>query len=153
MKEKKISRKKITILIIVSVLSMLIFSNFDLTKELHIPLGDKNWMIPVSVLFPILFVFLYVNAKYLKFSYAEGKTLIQKIIFGVLNFMITISVFLAGFTFWKFSHGDIDVAFFGETKDSFDLNFRNLFFWVVYQSILMAYGISILKILVSKMKK
>lgn len=153
MSEKRTSRKKITILIIVSVVSMLIFANFDLTKELHIPIGEKDWFVPVSVLFPVLFLFLFVNIKYLNFSYAEGKTLIQKIVFAVLNMVISISIFLAGFTFWKYSHGDIDVAFFGASKTEFDLNFRNLFFWVFYQSILMTYGVSILKILVSRIKK
>lgn len=132
---------------------MLIFSNFDLTKTIHIPLGNKDWLLPVPILFPLLFVFLFINIKYLKFSYAEGKTISQKIIFGMLNIIITVSIFLLGFSFWKYSQGDIDVAFFGETKKAFDLNFRNLFFWVFYQSVLMAYGLSILKIMVSKIRK
>lgn len=150
---KKRTSKKTTILIIVSIISMLIFSNFELTKEMHIPLGDQDWLLPVPALFPILFLFLYLNIAYLKFSYAEGKNLVQKIIFGVLNVGITFLIFIAGFSFWKYSQGDIDVAFFGEIKEAFDMNFRNLFFWVFYQSILMAYGLSVLKIMVSKMKK
>ena len=153
MSERKTSRKKITILILISVVSMLIFANFDLTKELHIPIGDKTWLLPVPALFPILFLFLFINIKYLKFSYAEGKNLMQKIVFGALNLGVTISFFILGFVFWKYTQGDIDVAFFGATKKAFHLNFRNLYFWVFYQSVLMAYGLSILKILVSRMKK
>lgn len=153
MSGEKTSRRKITILILVSIVSMLIFTNFDLTKQIHIPLGEKDWLLPVPVLFPLLFVFLYVNIKYLKFSYAEGKNMLQKIVFGATNVIITIAIFLVGFSFWKYSQGDIDVAFFGETKKAFHLNFRNLFFWVFYQSVLMAYGVSILKIMVSRLRK
>jgi hypothetical protein len=152
MTEKRTS-KKITILIIVSIMSMLIFSNFDLTKEIHIPIDEKAWLLPVPVLFPLLFLFLYGNIEYLKFSYAEGKNLSKKIFFGLLNFGLFILIFSAGFSFWKYSLGDIDVFFIGESKSEFQLNFRNLFFWVFYQTILMAYGLSILKILVSRMKK
>jgi hypothetical protein len=132
---------------------MLIFSNFDLTKEINVPLGKKDWLLPVPVLFPLLFLFLYGNIEYLKFSYAEGKTLIEKIFYGLLNFGVCLLIFMTGFAFWKYSQGDIDMLFTGESKNAFQLNFRNLFFWVLYQSILMAYGLSILKILVSRMKK
>ncbi|MEI6864714.1 hypothetical protein [Flavicella sp.] len=150
---KKRTPKKTTILIIISIISMLIFSNFDLTKEMLIPLGEKYWLLPVPALFPVFFLFLYINITYLKFSYAEGKNLAQKICFGLLNTAIFIFIFYIGFIFWKYSLGDIDVAFFGKVKKVFQLNFRNLFFWVFYQSIFMAYGVSILKIMVSKMKK
>jgi hypothetical protein len=150
---KKRTSKKTTILIIVTVISILIFSNFDLTKEIHVPIGQNVWLLPVPVLFPLLFLFLYVNIEYLKFSYAEGKTLIEKIIFGMLNFGFFLIIFMTGFTFWKYSLGDIDVFFKGNLKSEFQLNFRNLFFWVFYQTLLMVYGLSVLKILVSKMKK
>jgi len=150
---KKRTSKKTTILIIVSVISMLIFSNFDLTKEIHIPIGEKVWLLPVPVLFPLLFLFLYVNIEYLKFSYAEGKTLTEKIMYSMLNFCFFLFIFITGFTFWKYSLGDIDVFFKGEFKSEFQLNFRNLFFWVFYQTLLMVYGLSVLKILVSRMKK
>ncbi|WP_152286960.1 hypothetical protein [Flavicella marina] len=152
MKEKR-TPKKMAILIIVSIVLLLIFTNFDLTKELLIKGENSNYLIPVTILFPILFVFLYANILYLKFSFKEGKTLIQKIIYGLINVSITAMIFGVGFQFWKYSQGDIDVAFNGEVKKAFELNFRNLFFWVFYQSILMAYGLSILKIGVSKMKK
>ncbi len=149
----KRTNKKVIILLIVSVLSMLIFSNFDLTKELHIKGAESSFYLPVPVLFPIFFIFLYVNSHYLKFSYKEGKTILQKMIFGVLNAFITITIFILGFEFWKFTQGDIDVAFFGETKDAFSLNFRNIFFWIFYQTLFMVYGLSVLKIVVSRGKK
>lgn len=150
---KKRTSKKITILIIVSVISLLIFSDFDISKDLHIPTNNGDWLLPVPVLFPLFFLFLYGNIYYLKFSYAEGKTIVQKIIFGLINIFITASIFMLGFSFWKFSQGDIDVFFSGATKKAFHLNFRNIFFWVFYQSLLMTYGLSILKILVSRVKK
>lgn len=149
----KITGKNITILILVCVVSMLIFSNFDLTKELHITIGEELWLFPVPVLFPLLFMFLLFNISYLKFSFAEGKTLFQKLLFGTLNIIITSFIFILGFTFWKYSQGDIDVAFFGGVKKAFHLNLRNLYFWVFYQSLLMVYGFSVLKIIVSKMNR
>ena len=36
--------------------------------------------------------------------------------FGCFNIGITVLVFIVGFDFWKLTQGDIDVAFFGETK-------------------------------------
>lgn len=149
----KRTNKKIIILLIVSIVSMLIFSNFDLTKELRIKGVEDYFYLPVPILFPLFFVFLYLNIHYLKFCYAEGKSYLQKFIFGAINVTITISIFIIGFEFWKLTLGDIDVAFFGESTSEFRVTFRNLFFWVFYQTLLMAYGLSILKILVSQPRK
>ncbi len=145
--------KKITILLLLAIVSLLVFSNFDLTKEIQIPKKEGAYYFPVTVLFPVFFVFLYANIHYLKFSFQEGKTVVQKAIFGFLNIGITLLVFIGGFYFWQFTKGDIDVAFFGETKHPFQLNFRNIYFWVLYQTLLMAYGLSVLKIIVSKGKR
>lgn len=147
------TNKKIIILLIVSIISMLIFANFDLTKELRVKGIEDSFYLPVPILFPLFFIFLYVNVHYLKFSYAEGKCIVQKAAFGLLNTIITVTIFTLGFEFWKLTQGDIDVAFFGESKDAFQVTFRNLYFWVFYQSLLMAYGLSVLKIIVSKTKK
>lgn len=147
------SNKKIIILLIVSIISMLIFANFDLTKELKIIGIENAFYIPVPVLFPLFFFFLYVNIHYLKFSYAEGKSYAQKAIFGTLNLAIVFTIFVFGFEFWKLTKGDVDIAFFGAQKEEFQVTFRNLYFWVFYQTLLMAYGLSILKILVSQPKK
>ena len=135
------------------MVSMLVFANFDLTKQIYIPVGANSWLLPVPVLFPLLFLFLFLNVTYLKFSYAEGKTYVEKVLFAIVNSALTILIFILGFTFWKYSKGDVDIAFFGQVKKEFHLNFRNLYFWVFYQSIFMAYGLSILKIIVSRVKK
>jgi hypothetical protein len=137
----------------VSVLSILVLSDFDLTKRFSVVWGQNTNFITVSALIPLFFVFLYFNIQYLKFSYAEGKNLLQKLCFGVLNFFITIGVFVVGFEFWKRTQGDVDVAFFDETKDAFELTFRNIYFWTFYQTLLLVYGVSVLKIMVSKLPK
>ena len=147
------THKKTVILLLISIVSMLVFSNFDLTKELQIKGVESVVYFPVPVLFPIFFIFLYINIHYIQFSYREGKSIIQKVIFGLLNMGITISIFVMGFEFWKLTQGDIDVAFFGETKDAFKITFRNIFFWTFYQTLLMTYGLSVLKIMVSRTKK
>tara|TARA_B100000809_G_scaffold38098_1_gene33356 strand:- start:53631 stop:54038 length:408 start_codon:yes stop_codon:yes gene_type:complete len=132
---------------------MLIFANFDLTKVLRIKGIEEALYLPVPILFPLFFFFLYVNVHYLKFSYAEGKNTLQKVVFGFINIVIVIIIFTFGFEFWKLTKGDIDIAFFGVQKDAFQVTFRNLYFWVFYQTILMAYGLSVLKIMVSQPKK
>lgn len=132
---------------------MLIFADFDLTKVLKLKGIETDFYLPVPILFPLFFVFLYTNIHYIKFSYAEGKTILQKAIFGILNALITITIFIIGFKFWKFTDGDVDVAFFGEIKDSFELNFRNIYFWTFYQTLMMIYALSVLKILVSKLPR
>ncbi len=147
------SNKKVIILLIVSIISMLIFANFDLTKVLRIKGIEEALYLPVPILFPLFFFFLYVNVHYLKFSYAEGKNTLQKVVFGFINIVIVIIIFTFGFEFWKLTKGDIDIAFFGVQKDAFQVTFRNLYFWVFYQTILMAYGLSVLKIMVSQPKK
>ena len=149
----KTNQRKIVLLLIVSVLSILVLSDFDLTKRFSVVWGQNTNFITVSALIPLFFVFLYFNIQYLKFSYAEGKNLLQKLCFGVLNFFITIGVFVVGFEFWKRTQGDVDVAFFGETKDAFELTFRNIYFWTFYQTLLLVYGVSVLKIMVSKLPK
>lgn len=145
--------RKITILLIIAIVSLLVFANFDLTKEIQIPSENGAFYFPVTVAFPVFFVFLYANIHYLKFSFTGGKSLLQKGVFAILNAVITILLFISGFYFWKFTEGDIDVAFFGETKHPFQLNFRNIYFWVLYQTLLMGYGLSVLKIIVSKGKR
>jgi hypothetical protein len=145
--------KKIGFILFVSIISMLIFSNFDLTKQLNIIGIEETFYLPVPILFPLLFFFFYVNIQYLKFSYAEGKSIVEKGVFASINIMIVITIFVFGFEFWKLTKGDIDVALFGETKEGFQMTFRNLYFWVLYQTLLMGYGLSILKILVSQPKK
>lgn len=149
----KTNHRKILILLIVSVLSILVLSDFDLTKRLSVVWGQNTHFISVSALIPLFFVFLYFNIQYLKFSYAEGKNVLQKLCFGALNFLITIGVFVLGFEFWKRTQGDVDVAFFGKTKDAFELTFRNIYFWTFYQTLLLVYGVSVLKIMVSKLPK
>jgi hypothetical protein len=149
----KRTNRKIIVLLVVSIVSMLIFANFDLTKVLKLKGIESNFYLPVPILFPLFFIFLYVNIHYIKFSYAEGKTYLQKVIYGIINVAITITIFIIGFNFWKFTDGDVDVAFFGEIKDSFELNFRNVYFWTFYQTLLMIYALSVLKILVSKLPK
>ncbi|WP_139958939.1 hypothetical protein [Flavicella sediminum] len=149
----KRTNRKIIALLIVSVMSMLIISDFDLTKILQLKGVAGNYYLPVPIVFPVLFLFLYLNLHYIKFSFAEGKTIAQKIFFGLLNFAITIFIFVVGFKFWKHTSGDVDVAFFGEAKDAFELTFRNIFFWTFYQTLMMAYGLSILKIMVSRLPK
>lgn len=149
----KRTNRKIIVLLVLSIVSMLIFANFDLTKVLKIKGIDSSFYLPVPILFPLFFVFLYTNIHYIKFSYAEGKTYIQKGIFGTINSIVTIGIFIIGFKFWKFTDGDVDVAFFGEIKDSFELNFRNIYFWTFYQTMLMIYALSVLKIMVSKLPK
>lgn len=149
----KRSNRKIIILLVVSILSMLIFANFDLTKQLHIKGVEASLYLPVPILFPLFFIFLYTNIHYLKRSYSDGKTIGEKLFFGVANVILTGTIFWFGFEFWKETQGDIDVAFFGETKNAFEVNFRNIFFWTFYQTLLMSYGLSVLKIIVSKRKK
>lgn len=147
------SHRKIVVLLGVSILSMLVFSNFDLTKSLSFTWNENAYFLPVPVLFPVLYVFLYANLHYLKFSYAEGKNIPQKLFFGLLNAAITIAIFFTGFEFWKVTQGDVDVAFFGETKDAFELTFRNIYFWTLYQTLLLVYAVSVLKIMVSRLPK
>jgi hypothetical protein len=149
----KTNQRKILILLIVSVLSILVLSDFDLTKRLSVEWGQNTYFITVSAFIPLFFIFLYFNTQYLKFSYAEGKNVLQKLCFGVLNFLITIGVFVLGFEFWKRTQGDVDVAFFSETKDAFELTFRNIYFWTFYQTLLLVYGVSVLKIMVSRLPK
>lgn len=149
----KRTNRKIIVLLVVSIMSMLIFANFDLTKVLKIKGIETSFYLPVPILFPLLFIFLYTNIHYIKFSYGEGKTYIQKVLYGLINTIITVTIFIAGFKFWMFTDGDVDVAFFGEIKDSFELNFRNIYFWTFYQTMLMIYALSILKIVVSKLPK
>jgi len=152
MTKKRISKKTV-ILWIASLLSILILSNFSLTKEIYIAYAATGFLVPSFILLPLLYLFFYGNIAYLQFSYAEGKTLVEKILYAILNTGIFMLIFKAGFEFYSYSHGNMDIIFKGESKNVFQLNFRNLFFWVIYQSIWLAYGFSVLKILVSRTKK
>jgi hypothetical protein len=147
------NHRNIVVLLILSILSMLVFANFDLTKSLCFSWNENSWSLPVPILFPVFYVFLCANIHYLKFSYAEGKNIPQKLFFGFLNSAITITIFIAGFEFWKRTQGDVDVAFFRETKNAFELTFRNIYFWTCYQTLLLVYAVSVLKIMVSRLPK
>ena len=149
----KTKRLRVHILLSVSVLSVLILSDFDVTKSLAIFWNQNPYSMKAFLVIPFFFIFLYVNVQYLKFSYAEGKNILQKLVFATLNSSITIGVFVLGFEFWKRTQGDVDVAFFGASKEGFELTFRNIYFWTCYQTLLLVYGVSVLKIMVSRLPK
>lgn len=150
--KKTIDYKKTLGSLLLAIALIAIFSNFDLTKEFQMIVKNKRVHFPAYGLILPMFLIARLNFFYIGFSYAEGKSIFQKIVFGTLNTFLTGTLFMGGFHFWKYSNGSVDVLF-GLTKRGFDLNFRNLLFWVLFQSLLLAYGLSILKIVVSKIKK
>jgi hypothetical protein len=149
---KKGNQKNI-LLFIGTLVFLLVICEFDLGKELVVKLGNETLYLPIPVLFPILFVFSYANILYLRFCFSEGWTLLQKLVLGLLNSGFVLLIFKGGFELWKTTQGDIDAVFFAANKVAFQLTFRSVAFWVMYQTLLMVYGLSVLKIIVSPRKK
>ena len=147
------SKREWIIMVLFSLLLALIFIDFQLLAFTGFQIGEHTVKVPVLLLFPLLFVFSVLQLPYIKFVYAEGKSIAQKIIFFLLNAYLTYLIFTGGFWIWKFCNGNIKTLFFGGVKYDFVLNTGNILFWVLYQTILIVYAFSLLKILVSRAKK
>lgn len=144
---------KIVVLAVFSVFLVLLFSNFNPLLFVEIPWNTSFLSFPILGFLPLFFGFIYANIYYVPFSYADGKKTIQKILVASLNGLITFLLFVGGFQFWKLTGGNTDVFFLNASEKSFQFTFRNLLFWIIYQSLMMIYFFSILKILVSQPKK
>lgn len=149
---KKGNQKNI-LLFFSTLIFLLVICDFDLEKRLVVNFASRKLYLPIPVLFPILFVFSYANFLYLRFCFSEGWSLLQKLMLGLVNTGFVLLIFTGGFELWKSTQGDIDAVFFEANKVAFQLTFRSVAFWVMYQTLLMAYGLSVLKIIVSPRKK
>lgn len=147
------SKKEWLFLVLFSFLLALIFIDFQPLDFMRFQIGSHAVQVPAIILFPLLFFFSALQLPYIKFVYADGKSIAQKIIFFLINTYLTYLIFTGGFWVWKCCNGNITTLFFGGVKYDFVINTGNVLFWVLYQTILIVYAFSLLKILVSRTKK
>jgi len=147
------SKKEWLFIVLFSLLLGLVFIDFQPLAFMRFQIGGHAVQVPALLLFPLIFVFSALQLPYIKFVYAEGKSIAQKILFFLLNAYLTYLIFTGGFWVWKCCNGNIKTLFFGGVKYDFMINTGNVLFWVLYQTILIVYAFSLLKILISRTKK
>lgn len=130
-------KKNSVIAVLLSVFTVLFLSNFKLLNTLYL-MPNIFWVFP-------LFCFYFLSVWYFLTAFKTNLKTIQKvlrIIVGGLGFVLLLYV---GFSVWKINQGNI----FLDRQDAFQLNFKNIFFWIVYQSYLLLFLFSSFKQLVT----
>ncbi|MGB2128826.1 MAG: hypothetical protein ACPHXR_05045 [Flavicella sp.] len=147
------SKKEWAVALILSLFLTLFFIDFQPLVYMTIANENQVLQLPALFLFPLLLIFMLVQLSYVKWVYADGNSIAQKSLFFSLNVYLIYLLFNGGFWLWKNCNGNIDTLLFGKVSEAFQLNVKNVLFWVLYQTLFLVYGFSLLKILVSPSKK
>jgi hypothetical protein len=126
--------KKTTVIAFsLSLLTVLFLSSFKLLDSLYL-FPNFLWIVPLFGLYSL-------TVSYFTRAFKTKLSPVQKLLIILIGFLGVISLLCVGFLIWKVNYGNI----FLETQSSFELNLKNIFFWVVYQSYLLLFFFSSFK--------
>ncbi|NIJ43997.1 hypothetical protein FHR24_000436 [Wenyingzhuangia heitensis] len=122
---------------LLALFSMLIFSEGVLfTTLFYVP--TILWIFP-------FYVWFWLSAFYFKNSFGKQLKLYQKIAIILLNSFLLFSFLYVGLQLWKINTGNILMS----DNSIFQINLKNIWFWVIYQSYLLLFFFSTFKLLVT----
>jgi len=125
------------IAIVLTVISLLIFSEGYLFLTTFL-VPNIVWGVP-------FYGWFLLSALYFQKVFGKQFKMSQKIISIILNFFF-LGVFLyGGFKFWKLNMGNI----LSVNQDVFQINLKNIWFWILYQSYLLLFFFSVFKLLIT----
>lgn len=125
------------IAVVLTLFTVMFLSDFNLVKTIYL-IPNGLWSVP-------LFGFYFLSVYYFLNAFATNKKTIQKVMFILFGGLGIFSLFYVGFAIWKINNGNI----FLETEADFQVNIKNVFFWIVYQSYLTLFFLSSFKQLVT----
>ncbi|WP_010135479.1 hypothetical protein [Ochrovirga pacifica] len=129
--------KQQIIAFIFAICSVLFLTDFNVFGTLY--------MVPNCIWLVHLYFFFIGSIIYFQKVFRPISVVLLRI-FMMLSHFIAIGLILyLGFYIWKINNGNI----FTETPQEFQINLKNIWFWVVYQSYLLLFFFSAFKQLVT----
>ncbi len=122
---------------ILALISLLIFSELDFFKTIFW-FPNFLWILPLYILFRI-------SSFYFTFVFGLEGVLSKKLLFVAVNVICVLVFFKLGFAIWKTNQGNILTA----PLQEFQINLKNIWFWILYQSYLILFFFSAFKQLVT----
>ncbi|MGY5355225.1 hypothetical protein [Wenyingzhuangia sp. IMCC45467] len=130
-------KKYSIIAILMTVLTVLFLSDFRLLETVYL-IPNFLWAFP-------LYGFYFLSSWYFSIAFKTKLKTIQKILIIILGGIGIVSLLSFGFSIWKINGGNI----LSTPQETFQINLKNIFFWVVYQSYLFLFFFSAFKQLVT----
>lgn len=130
-------KKNSIIAFLLALFTVMFLSDFNLVKTTYL-IPNGLWSVP-------LFGFYFLSVYYFSNAFATHKKTMQKVIIILFGGLAICSLFYIGFSTWKINNGNI----FLETEADFQVNIKNVFFWILYQSYLILFFLSSFKQLVT----
>ncbi|ANW97170.1 hypothetical protein AXE80_13125 [Wenyingzhuangia fucanilytica] len=131
-------KKNNIIAVLLALFTVLFLSEFKVLETIC--------LMPSAVWFFPLFGFYYLSVQYFSNAFKTKLKMAQKISVILFGGVGMLSLLYMGFSIWKSNSGNI---FAKEEYQTFQINLKNVFFWVVYQSYLMLFFFSSFKQLVT----
>lgn len=122
---------------VLALFTVLFLSDFRLLETIYL-WPNIVWVFP-------LFGFYYLSVVYFANAFKTKLKVSQKVLMIVFGGVGIASLLYLGFCIWKTNQGNILL----ENKDAFQVNLKNVFFWVMYQSYLLLLFFSSFKQLVT----
>ena len=122
---------------VLTVLTVLLLSDFRLFDTYYL-IPNILWGIP-------LLGFYYTSVLYFFKAFNSSYKVVYKIGIILLGGLGVFSLLYLGFCIWKLNNGNV----FTENVESFQINLKNIYFWVLYQSYLLLFFFSSFKQLVT----
>ncbi len=129
--------KNSIIAVILSLITLFVISDFDFFSSLFW-MPNFLWILPLYIFFKTTIFYL--------FTVFQGKLSVKiKIGAIVLNTLFVVILLYTGFQVWKINNGNILI----NKSISFQINVKNIWFWIVFQSYLLMLFFSAFKLLVT----
>lgn len=130
-------KKNNIIAVLLALFTVLFLSEFKVLETIYL-IPNIVWILP-------LFGFYLLSVFYFSKAFETKLKISQKIFIILFGGVGMVSLLYLGFSAWKVNVGNI----FSEPQESFQVNLKNVFFWVLYQSYLFLFFFSSFKQLVT----
>lgn len=130
-------KKNSVISFLLSLFTVLFLSDFKVLESMYL-IPNIIWVVP-------LLSFYYLSVWYFSQAFVAHQKIIYKVLIILAGGLGIVSLLYLGFFIWKINNGNV----FLDSKIDFQVNLKNIFFWVVYQSYLLLFFFSSFKQLVT----
>ncbi|NJB81358.1 hypothetical protein [Wenyingzhuangia aestuarii] len=129
-------RNKI-IALVLTLISLFVFSGGHLFTSVFL-MPSILWVFP-------LYGGFWLSAYYFTKAFDKQLKLMHKLTIILLNGVLLFSFLYGGFQIWKLNTGNILMA----DHNIFQINIKNIWFWVLYQTYLLLFFFSAFKLLIT----
>lgn len=125
------------IALVLTLISLFVFSGGHLFTTVYL-MPSILWIFP-------LYGGFWLSVTYFKIAFGKQLQLIPKLAIVLLNGVLLFVFLYGGFQIWKINTGNILMA----DQNIFQINIKNIWFWILYQTYLLLFFFSAFKLLVT----